>query len=324
MDEWIGIDIGGTKIAVVRGTTQGNILEKKRLMTSEFTGWEKTLEAVILIAEQMKSNKTLAVGISCGGPLDSKKGMIFSPPNLPGWDQVPIVEVVAEKLCLPVYLQNDADACALAEWRYGAGKGYENLIFCTFGTGMGAGLILNNKLYVGRNGSAGEVGHMRISDFGPAGFGKEGSFEAFCSGAGMAQLGRTMALAAIQRGESVAFCESRKELESISAEKIGKAAEQGDKTAQRVFACAGKKLGEGLAVMMDVLNPDCVIIGSIFARCEQFLRPEMEQAIEKEALAANRCPVVAAVLGEKLGDTAAISVAVDGFGRNGKCKVNSQ
>lgn len=316
MGEWIGIDIGGTKLAVVRGTTEGGILEKERLQTAQFGGWQEALGAVGEIAGHMKNRKTLAAGISCGGPLDSRQGMILSPPNLPGWDEVPIVQILSEKLALPVYLQNDADACALAEWKYGAGKGYENLIFCTFGTGMGAGLILDNKLYTGRNGSAGEAGHMRMNDFGPAGYGKEGSFEGFCSGGGMAQLGRSMALAALQRGETVEFCRSKEELNSISAELLGKAAEHGDKTALKVFAHTGRKLGEGLAVMMDILNPDCIVIGSIFARCEKLLRPEMERAIQSEALKTNYCPVKAAALGENLGDTAAISVAVNGFSRD--------
>lgn len=316
MDEWIGIDIGGTKLAVVRGTTEGRILEKERLQTAQFGGWQEALGAVGEIAGRMKNGKTLAAGISCGGPLDSRQGMILSPPNLPGWDEVPIVQILSEILSLPVYLQNDADACALAEWKYGAGKGYENLIFCTFGTGMGAGLILDNKLYTGRNGSAGEAGHMRLNDFGPAGYGKEGSFEGFCSGGGMAQLGRMMAYAAMQRGETVEFCRNKEELNNISAERLGKAAEHGDKTALKVFAHTGRKLGEGLAVMMDILNPDCIIIGSIFARCEKLLRPEMERAIQSEALETNYCPVKAAALGENLGDAAAISVAVNGFSRD--------
>lgn len=315
MEEWIGIDIGGTKLAVVRGTTQGTILEKEKLPTAQLGSWQEALETVGAVARQMKNEKTGAAGISCGGPLDCKEGVILSPPNLPGWDEVPVVKLMSEKLSLPVYMQNDADACALAEWRYGAGKGYENLVFCTFGTGMGAGLILDNRLYAGRNGSAGEAGHMRMSRSGPVGYGKEGSFEGYCSGGGIAQLGRTLALAAIQRGEAASFCRSKEELPSITAEKIGRAAGDGDRIAIDVFARAGRKLGEGLAVMMDILNPDCIIIGSIFARCEALLRPEMERAVEAEALKANRCPVFAAALGEALGDVAAISVAINGRNR---------
>ena len=97
------------------------------------------------------------MGISCGGPLDASSGVILSPPNLPGWDNVKIVQMIEEKFGVPCGLQNDANACALAEWRFGAGKGTKNMIFLTFGTGMGAGLILDGKLYAGTNGMAGEI-----------------------------------------------------------------------------------------------------------------------------------------------------------------------
>jgi glucokinase len=125
-----------------------------------------------------------AIGISCGSPLDSQKGLILSPPNLPNWDCVDIIAPF-KKYQVPVGLQNDANACGLAEWKWGAGKGYQNVIFLTFGTGMGAGLILNGKLYTGTNDMAGEVGHIRLKEDGPIGYGKKGSFEGFCSGGGL-------------------------------------------------------------------------------------------------------------------------------------------
>lgn len=314
MEEWIGIDIGGTKIAVVRGTSDGRILDKKRMDTGSFADWKEAVRVIGETAEFMKTEQCTAAGISCGGPLDCGEGMILSPPNLPGWDRVPVVKLLSEKLSLPVYLRNDADACALAEWKYGAGKGCHNLVFCTFGTGMGTGLILNNQLYIGRNGCAGEIGHMRVSDFGPSGYGKMGSFEGFCSGGGMAQLGQAMAAAAIQRGEAPFYCREKKELPFVTAKKIAEAAGQGDMTALQVFRQTGEMLGRGLAVLMDILNPDCVILGSIYARCEELLKPSMEKIIKEEVLAANQCPVLPAALGETIGDMAAICVAMEGKG----------
>lgn len=311
MEEWIGIDIGGTKIAVVRGTSEGTILEKKKMETAGFGDWREALSAIGETALAMKTKKCLAAGVSCGGPLDERKGLILSPPNLPGWEQVPITGLLSQILSLPVYLKNDADACALAEWKYGAGKGYHNLVFCTFGTGMGTGLILNDRLYTGRNGCAGEIGHMRLGDFGPAGYGKVGSFEGFCSGGGMAQLGQTMAASAIQRGESPLYCSRKEELALITAKKMAEAAYRGDKTALEVFARTGEMLGRGLAALMDILNPDCVILGSIFTRCENLLKDSMEKVIEEEVLTTNRCPVLPAALGESIGDIAAICVAMD-------------
>ena len=132
------------------------------------------------------------IGISCGGPLDSKKGIIFSPPNLPGWDNVPITRILSDEFGVETALQNDANACALAEWLMGAERGHSNMIFLTFGTGMGAGLILNGRLYSGTNDLGGEVGHIRLAKTGPVGFGKAGSFEGFCSGGGIAQLAKSI------------------------------------------------------------------------------------------------------------------------------------
>ena len=143
MKEYIGIDIGGTKCAVIRGDEKGNILEKLRFATE---GRDSSLKKILDAACSLRSQQTAAVGISCGGPLDSKKGLILSPPNLPGWDNVPVTKLLSEALQVPAFLQNDADACAIAEWRFGAGQGCENMVFLTFGTGLGAGLILNGKL----------------------------------------------------------------------------------------------------------------------------------------------------------------------------------
>src|SRR5690606_15592063 len=139
-----------------------------------------------------------AIGISCGGPLDSRRGVILSPPNLPGWDRIPVVEVFQQAFKVPVALQNDANAGALAEWLWGAGRGSHNMIFLTFGTGMGAGLILNGQLYSGTNDLAGEVGHIRLAPDGPVGYGKAGSFEGFCSGGGIKQLATDRAKMALK------------------------------------------------------------------------------------------------------------------------------
>ncbi|MBQ7292692.1 MAG: ROK family protein, partial [Clostridia bacterium] len=181
---YIGIDIGGTKCAVVLGDSNG-ILKKVAFKTEEC---KQTITKILDIAESFGTAD--AVGISCGGPLDSGRGVIMSPPNLPDWDNIPIVKLVSDRLGIPAYLQNDANACALAEWRFGAGRGTQNMAFLTFGTGLGAGLILNGRLVDGANGMAGEIGHIRLTDDGPTGYGKAGSAEGYCSGGGIARLGR--------------------------------------------------------------------------------------------------------------------------------------
>lgn len=194
-----GIDIGGTKCAVIVGDENG-IADKIKFET---TTVDETIKNIISAVEKLGAND--AIGISCGGPLDSKRGVIMSPPNLPGWDNIEIVKMLEERFKMPVSIQNDANACALAEWKYGAGRGTENMIFLTFGTGLGAGLILDGRLYAGTNDMAGEVGHIRISDYGPVGYGKAGSFEGFCSGGGIAEIGedgRTRKVA-VRRKDSI-------------------------------------------------------------------------------------------------------------------------
>lgn len=303
--EIIGIDIGGTKCAVVRGNENGEIIKKVMFAT---TDRDRTLQMIIDAVDSMGYSD--AIGISCGGPLDSENGVIKSPPNLPGWDNVEIVKMLREKFSVSVFLKNDADACALAEWKYGAGKGTENMIFLTFGTGLGAGLILGGRLYSGACDMAGEVGHIRLSDFGPVGYGKAGSFEGFCSGGGIAQLGQTVAKENSQMGKSVSFAEGE-----ITAKSIADAAKNGDENALAVYRRCGNMLGKGLSVLIDILNPEMIVLGSIFQRSEELLRDEMTKVIEKETLAASRnaCRIVPAQLGDSLGDVAALCVAVCGI-----------
>lgn len=301
----IGVDIGGTKCAVVLGNENGEILKKEKFLTENCT---VTISKIIKIIKTMGSFE--AIGISCGGPLDSKKGIIKSPPNLPGWDNIEIVKMLKDEFEKPVFLKNDADACGLAEWKFGAGRDTQNMIFLTFGTGLGAGLILNGKLYSGSCDMAGEVGHIRLSDFGPVGYGKAGSFEGFCSGGGIAQLGQTVAKENSQMGHRVSFAGGE-----ISAKTIAEAAADGDENALEVYRQCAHMLGRGLSILIDILNPEKIILGSIFQRSENLLRAEMEKVIEKETLCASQkaCKIVPAELAESLGDVAALCVAVCGL-----------
>lgn len=310
MKKFIGVDIGGTKCAVVKGDERGNIYEKVRFDTQDCrTTVEKIIETV------MQMGECDAVGISCGGPLDSKKGIIMSPPNLPDWYNVPIVSMIKEKTGVPAGIRNDADACAVAEWKFGAGVGEKNMIFLTFGTGLGAGLILGGRLYSGECDSAGEAGHIRLASHGPVGYGKSGSFEGFCSGGGIAQLASTMALERIQSGKTCSYCDSIDALGSITAKTVADKAYQGHDDAIAVYTLCGEMLGKGLSVLVDILNPGMIVLGSIFARCEDLLRPAMERVIVEECLpqCAKACKIVPAALGESIGDKAALSVAAEVF-----------
>ena len=284
----LGVDIGGTKCALILAERDGTILSRQSIQTGDVhTTLNWILEGAKALAQKHPVD---AVGVSCGGPLDSRLGVIQSPPNLPGWDEIPITALLRQATGAPAALCNDANACALAEWKYGAGRGTRNMIFLTFGTGMGAGLILDGRLYEGTHGMAGEVGHMRLAEDGPVGYGKAGSFEGFCSGGGISRLGQRMGAAG-------------------SAKELAESARAGDPLARAVYEASARKLGLGLSVLMDLFDPECIVIGSVFARSQELFRKEMEKVIALEALPQTRCRVVPAALGDAIGDHAAVAVA---------------
>ncbi|MBQ3141719.1 MAG: ROK family protein [Clostridia bacterium] len=307
---FIAVDIGGTKTAVSRWISDGEmpVLEDKiRFATPVEPG-----EGVALICDAAKKLSdgyaVVCAGISCGGPLDSRKGLILAPPNLPKWDGVDICTAVREACGAPAYLQNDANACALAEWLWGAGKGTQNMVFLTFGTGMGSGLILDGRLYSGTNDMAGEVGHMRIEHDGPEGYYKKGSFEGFCSGGGIARLAKMRLPAFLTAGGKTVVCDD----ENLSAKSIAEAAEVGDAFAKNIITECGQKLGMGLSVIIDLFNPEKIVIGSIYGRVPA-LAPIARSVIDREALsyAARVCEICPAGLGESVGDYAGIAIAIN-------------
>lgn len=305
----VGLDIGGTKCAAICAEpgNKPNILDKIRFETAEYANRHGVLAALSEAVQTMLNRNSadlIGIGISCGGPLDSHNGVILSPPNLPGWDEVPIVAYFQERFSVPVFLQNDANACAVAEWKFGAGRGCRNMIFLTFGTGLGAGLILDGHLYSGTNDMAGEVGHIRIAEDGPLGYGKAGSFEGFCSGGGIARLAQRML--DTYTGETVLSHDN------LTAKTIAEAADRGDAFAKSVYTCCGTHLGQGLSVLVDILNPECIVIGSIFARSGHLLTDAMQNVLQREALplSTSVCRIVPAALGDSIGDYAALGVVV--------------
>ena len=322
MTLFAGVDIGGTKCAVGLGRAEsGRVvpLAKQQFPTPDTP--EVALEELVsrleaLVAAQ-NAGPPAAVGISCGGPLNSTRGLILSPPNLPGWDGVDVVSPFRARFGVPAGLQNDANACALAEWQWGAGQGCRSMVFLTFGTGMGAGLILDGRLYAGITDMAGEVGHVRLAQEGPVGYGKQGSFEGFCSGGGIARLAQTRALQHIQLGAPPRFCPTLADLETVTAEKVGVAAQAGDPLALEIFSTVAQALGRGLALLVDVLNPERIIIGSIYGRQRTLLEPEAMRVLRQEAHphALTACEVLPAGLGEQVGDYAGLAVALMSVGQ---------
>ena len=318
----LGIDIGGTKCAVILGkgelseNTENFILDKIKFPTEVKRGWEAVLGELLEKGDQLlsrnnvKNTELIGVGISCGGPLDSKKGTINCPPNLPDWDNVPIVNIVSEHFGVRSVLHNDANACAVAEWRFGAGKGYNNLVFLTFGTGMGAGLILDGRLYCGTNDCAGEVGHIRLAEDGPVGYGKSGSFEGFCSGGGIKNLAQLTAREYLAENKESSLFKSEEDIEKLDAKIVAEAMYQGDAFAKEVYTKCAEYLGRGLSIIIDIINPEAVVIGSIYERNQEFFSEIVNEIIKKEALSFNAevCKILPAELGDNIGDFAALGV----------------
>jgi len=315
-DIFLGLDIGGTKCSVVVGDTSFTIKKKMIFETRVERGYEAILsefqEHIDTLLVEFSDYRLKRIGISCGGPLDSKKGYIYSPPNLPGWDNVPITDIFSKKYGVETAVQNDANACALAEWLMGAGKGTSNMIFLTFGTGMGSGLILNGRLYSGTNDLGGEVGHIRLAKTGPVGYGKAGSFEGFCSGGGIAQLAKSIVSEKLKNNQQVGFCPSIEMIGDIDTKMVALAALAGDPVANEIVGISADYLGQGLSILIDILNPECIVIGSIYSRNELLFKPLIDKVLQKEAIpsALDVCRIKPAMLGESIGDYAALCVAI--------------
>lgn len=306
----IGIDIGGTKCALSVGECMSdvvNILHREEFPTKGKT-WQEVLEEFARRIDGVLSAPVAGggdgtvgnIGISCGGPLDSKTGVIMSPPNLPGWDNVPVVKFFADRFKVPVHLQNDANACAYAEWKFGAGRGTRNMVFMTFGTGLGAGIIIDGKLYSGTNDNAGEIGHIRLRENGPIGYNKVGSAEGFCSGAGMARLAQ---IRASEQGVDLP--------DDFSAKELFRRVDEGDAFCTAVFKESAAHLGMILSYTIDILNPGVIVLGGVFMRQTDRFMKEITPILEREALPFARkvCRIVPAGLSENIGDYAALAVA---------------
>lgn len=313
MKKYIGLDIGGTKCAAVLGSLEEDAIIEKKI---SFPTAGKTPSEILelfseFISEAMASSEIGGIGIACGGPLDSKRGVIKKPPSLPLWDDIHVTEYFYKRFGIPAYLKNDADACAVAEWKYGAGKGTENMIFLTFGTGLGAGLILGGKLYSGSCDAAGEIGHVRLTKKGPVGYNKAGSCEGYCSGSGIRRLALLELERLEKRGKTPEFLSRVGGIDNVSAKTLAEAARLGDPFAKRIYKKSGEAFGRTVSILIDLFNPEAIVAGGVFMRSGDLLMPHAVKIIKKEALSASYdlCKVLPAKLGESIGDVSALAVA---------------
>ena len=327
---WMGLDIGGTKCAVLLATVDGGIhlKDKLRFETQSERGFEPVYAQLTETMDEILRKNGLtyadlnAVGVSCGGPLDSRRGVVLCPPNLPGWVNIPLKAMLEERCGVPVYLQNDANACALVEWKLGAGRGCSDMIFLTMGTGMGGGIIAEGKLLRGCTDMGGEIGHLRLEKDGPVGFGKAGSFEGFTSGGGIQRQARALTEKMVREGHTPAWVRDGHGPEEADAKLLAAYARTGDADAKAFFDHIGTMLGKGLALLTDTLNPEKIVIGSIFVRCEDLLLdPEgsvqvtvdIIEALGPDTLA--YCHPIAGKAGGGVSDQSAIIVRLPGTRR---------
>ncbi|MBO0724957.1 MAG: ROK family protein [Blastocatellia bacterium] len=304
----IGLDIGGTKTAVVEGSAQAEILRREEIATVASRPFDETLPRIAALikktieAARQSSREPLAISVSIGGPLKIAEGVMIDPPHLPGWHGVRLKDRLAEEFpALPVFVEHDGNAGALAEFHFGAGKGRDDLrhlVFLTFGTGLGAGLIVNGQVLRGATETAGEVGHLRLAWEGPVGFGKAGSWEGLASGEGLVNLASRM-FPGRWSGETPI----REVVDAILAD---------DPQALDVAAEAGKWMGRGMALLVDMLNPQIIALGALAVALGDRVLEPARRALAEEALpqAVAACEVVPAKLGARIGDVAALMAAL--------------
>jgi glucokinase len=308
----LGLDIGGSKVALLVGSTSGEVLLRVEIPSPSAEPFSQALEIITNTAggllEQARVKGVAAptaVSVSVGGPLDIARGVLFAPPHLAAWGEAPLKEQLELALGLPVYVEHDGNAGALAEFTFGAGRGARNMIFLTMGTGLGAGLILNGQIYHGASDMAGEVGHVRMAEDGPVQYGKAGSWEAFSSGAGLVSLARWM--------------DPSRWPPELTPREVIRAALDSEPAALEVVAEAGRWFGRGLAMLVDVLNPDVIVVGTLGVVLGDILLEPARAVVRAEALprAAAACRIVPAELGSRLGDVAALMAGINAYHQKG-------
>ena len=253
----IAVDLGGTQIRTARYDNQLNLLQRENTLTLAHEGLEPTLERIKeYIHKVMPDNKddVRGIGFSAPGPLNPMTGVIVAPPNLPGWHNVPLADIISEEFGVPVFVGNDANVAALAEASKGAAQGYRHVTYLTISTGVGGGIIIDGLLLLGKEGLGGEVGHIPII----VEEGKLSTFELESAGPRIALKVRDR----IEAGETSIIQEMvNGDLSKIDAKVVGDAAVQGDKVAVEQLAYAGRITGYGIVTMLHLFNPEIIVIG---------------------------------------------------------------
>ena len=277
-----GIDLGGTKIAACIADADGRERASARTATEAHRGPEavigRIVDAVRDAAREagIETRQLAGAGIAAPGPIDRDAGVVTDPPNLPGWHNVPLARALTDRLGITATLENDANCGALGEHAYGAGRGYRHMIYLTISTGVGGGIIIDNALYTGASGAAGELGHVVVAPDGPAcGAGHVGCLESFSSGTAIARRAQEL----IDAGELPRTARIAAQHPPLDAQDVYLAAEQGEAEAAAIVEQAGRYLGIGLATIVNAFNPQCIVVGGGLVNMgEAILGPAVETA----------------------------------------------
>jgi glucokinase len=306
MDMYIAVDIGGTQIRVAvysKGETRP--VKQKRIPTQGDD--HSPLERLIgLLAELWPVNdRVCAIGMAAPGPINPKLGIIYSAPNIPGWEKLPLAQILHERFNVPVKLGNDANLAALGEWRYGAGQGHHNLLYMTISTGIGGGVIADDQLLLGSHGLAGELGHVTVLPDGPmCGCGHRGHLEALGSGTAIARY--------VSEQLAQGVPSSLAELSNPTGRDISMAAEQGDPLAKAALGRAGTFIGYALGDYLHIFNPSIIILGGGVSKSGRFLLEPLRTAMAERVISSeylHGLVVATAALGDDAGLMGALALA---------------
>ncbi len=310
----LGIDIGGTKISVCIGDKNGNLIDEERFFTQPLKGSKNAVKKMIETAEKLiKKNKISinAIGISSPGPISLEKKMILNPPNLPGWENTPIIDIFEKAFNLPVLMNNDANAAILAEYEFGGAKGTPNMLYLTVSTGMGGGIIVDHKLVQGITDTAGEIGHFILDVNGPpCPCGLKGCFEAFCGGANLAKKMRRE----IQNGsvKTDLLKIVNKKVEDIDIECLIQGVKKKDPYALELWEMFSMRLAQGIGTLIMTLNPEAIILGTIAIHAKELLLSRVRHHLPKFAWrhAIEACTISPSILGDRISELSALALAV--------------
>ncbi|MDF9408177.1 ROK family protein [Pelotomaculum isophthalicicum JI] len=311
----IGVDLGGTKIHTALADGDGNILAETRVPTETIKGPSHVIGRIIATIEQVREQAGLPAGfvetVSVGspGPLDIASGIIHFSPNL-GWHEVPLKKLLQEGLRTKVMIDNDANLAALGEHVFGAGRGVNNMVYITVSTGVGGGLILGGRLYHGATDGAGEIGHITVLPDGPpCGCGARGCLESVSSGTAIAREARR--LVECGKGQNI-LTRAGGDPDRISAVTVAEAASGGDQEAVSIISNAARFLGIGVANVINLLNPDMIVLGGGVMEIGEPIWQGVRQEVEARTLGAARThvQVVPAGLGRRAGVLGAVALAL--------------